>query len=238
MVIRVLTRINSGNTSPVTPTGNTGNVAISSRSIGIKVLNTPAKRNIKAFTSDNSQKTIHVDNILNNHYGPYTSNNNLSGTYGSSNGSSYPHITIDSRGRITSASNVSVVTSNTTTSTNIRSSGPAVVFGNGTDTTSLHAGQIFYVRLPYSGTIKSWQIVSNQNCNCIIDIWKEHETLPTDINTIVGADKPFLLIDSVNTSNNLSSWISTNLSEGDVLAFHLETLSGNPKQIRLDLVVT
>lgn len=113
---------------------------------------------------------------------------------------------------------------------------PSVVFGNGVDAGGMTVGQTHYVRLPYGGTIQSWQIVASSVCSCEIDVWRAHEVLPTSLNSITGNSSPVMVTDDVTTSNNVTSW-NRALNIGDVLGFKLESFSGSPKQITLTLIV-
>lgn len=117
-----------------------------------------------------------------------------------------------------------------------RSLGPTSIFGNGLDDASLETGQTFYVRLPYGGTITSWQVLSIGECSCEIDVWKAHEEIPSVVGSIVGTSKPMLVADEVNSSSVLTGWQSE-IVVGDVLGFHLQSVSGSPKQIMITLRV-
>lgn len=116
---------------------------------------------------------------------------------------------------------------------------PTAVFGDGVSTSSVQVGTVCYVRVPYSGSITSWAIVSNAVASCTIDIWKSSAAVPTVANTITAAAKPTLATGNAGTVNSatLTGWTTT-VASGDVFGFRLDALGGTaPNQITLTLTV-
>lgn len=113
---------------------------------------------------------------------------------------------------------------------------PGVTFGDCVSPDSIAVGTSCYVRVPYSGTITRWDVVSDSICSASIDIWKSSSSLPTVSNTIVASAKPGLNFETVATNSTLSGWTTT-VSTGDIFGFNLSALSGSPNQITLTLRV-
>lgn len=112
---------------------------------------------------------------------------------------------------------------------------PTAVFGDGTDTASIVAGQTCFVRVPYGGTIVEWTLVANASCTVTIDVWK-HTALPTNSNSITASAKPALSAATVGGSSTLTGW-TTAVTAGDVFGFELESISGSATQVTLTLKV-
>ena len=112
---------------------------------------------------------------------------------------------------------------------------PTAVFGDGNSTESLEAGLTCFVRVPYGGTIVEWGLVANASCTCVVDVWK-NTTLPTNANSITASAKPSLSGATVADSDTLTGW-DTDVVEGDILGFELESVSGSASQITLTLKV-
>ena len=110
------------------------------------------------------------------------------------------------------------------------------VFGDYNNTASVSAGSISYVRVPYAGTITSWSIIASGSSTCVIDVWKLNADQPTVANTITASAKPALTAQVTATSTTLTGWSPT-VSDGDVFAFKLDSVSGSPKGITLTLKV-
>jgi hypothetical protein len=80
-----------------------------------------------------------------------------------------------------------------------------------------------FVKIPYSGTITSWTIISRETGSCVFDIWKS-TSLPTVANTITGSAPPTLTAGTVATSTTLTGWTTT-ITAGDILGFNLNSAS-------------
>lgn len=92
------------------------------------------------------------------------------------------------------------------------------------------------MRLPFAGVIEGWHLVADSAVTCVIDVWKKAGALPSNADSIAASAKPGLSASATAASNTLTGW-SVTLSEGDVLAFELESLSGSPKLLSLSLKV-
>lgn len=111
---------------------------------------------------------------------------------------------------------------------------PTAIWGDGMLSSSVKAGMKCYVRVPYAGTILSWNIVASGSCTCVVDVWKAAGALPTVSNTITASAKPSLSAAAVATSSTLTGW-TTAVSAGDVFGFNLDSVSGSPTSITLVL---
>ena len=86
-----------------------------------------------------------------------------------------------------------------------------------------------FALLPYSGTILSWVILSNNSGSTEIDIYKTNFSgyPPSSGNTIINSGYPNLSNQIKNQSNDLSGWTTT-FSENDIIGIYVvsaETLT-------------
>lgn len=114
---------------------------------------------------------------------------------------------------------------------------PTTIWGDGVISSSIEVGTKSYIRVPYSGTIISWTIISDVSCTCVLDIWKLNSVLPTVANTITGSTKPSLTASTTNASSNLVGWTKS-VAVDDVFGFNLQSLTGSPSIITLVLNIT
>jgi hypothetical protein len=114
---------------------------------------------------------------------------------------------------------------------------PTAIWGDCVQASSVVAGTVSYVRVPYGGTIRSWSLVATVASTATFDIWKLNAALPTVTNTITASAKPSLTTATTNFSATLTGW-TTAVTAGDVFGFRLDTLtSGTPTSITLVLNV-
>lgn len=83
-----------------------------------------------------------------------------------------------------------------------------------------------YVTVPYSGVITGWELLSTATGSIVIDVWKDTYANypPTLSDSICGIDKPTLSSQIKNNNNTLTAW-STTITEGDIIAFNVESSS-------------
>lgn len=95
--------------------------------------------------------------------------------------------------------------------------------GNGS---VISTGVKSYVTIPYSGIITGWELLSTGTGSVVIDVWKDtYANYPPVLSdSICGLDKPTLTSQLKNNNNNLTAW-STTVSEGDIVAFNVESAS-------------
>jgi hypothetical protein len=113
---------------------------------------------------------------------------------------------------------------------------PTAIWGDGVLSSSIQAGLVTYVRVPYAGTISRWDIIANASTTISIDIWKANNALPTVANTITASAKPALSAATTGSSTTLTGW-TTSVSAGDVFGFKLESVTGTPSEITLTLKI-
>ena len=82
------------------------------------------------------------------------------------------------------------------------------------------------VRVPYSGTITGWEIISSVSGSIVIDVWKDTYANfpPTVADTIAGTEKPTLSSASKNPDTTLSTW-TTSVTAGDWIRFNVDSAS-------------
>lgn len=114
---------------------------------------------------------------------------------------------------------------------------PTAVWGDGVLASSVQAGTVTYVRVPYGGTISRWDIIANASTTCVIDIWKAAGALPTVANTITAAAKPSLSAATTATSSTLTGWTTT-VTASDVFGFRLDSVTGSASEITLTLKIS
>lgn len=105
--------------------------------------------------------------------------------------------------------------------------------GNGSVITT---GVKSYLTVPYSGIITGWELLSTATGSIVIDVWKDTYANypPTLSDSICGIDKPTLSSQIKNNNNTLTAW-STSVSEGDIIAFNVE--SSTVTQVTLTLKI-
>jgi hypothetical protein len=83
-----------------------------------------------------------------------------------------------------------------------------------------------YLTVPYSGIITGWEILGNATGSIVVDVWKDtyDNYPPTLSDSICGNDKPTLSSQIKNNNNILTAW-STTITEGDIIAFNVESAS-------------
>jgi len=114
---------------------------------------------------------------------------------------------------------------------------PTAIWGDCVQSSSVVAGTVCYVRVPYSGTISSWYLIADVATTATMDVWKLNAALPTVGNTITAAAKPALTTATTATATT-AGWSNTTVVVGDVFGFRLDTLtSGAPTSITLVLNV-
>ena len=81
-----------------------------------------------------------------------------------------------------------------------------------------------YVRVPFTGTITGWTILSDVSGSIVIDVWKDTYANfpPTVADTIAGTEKPTLSSAIKNQDTSLSTW-TTSVTEGDIIAFNVDS---------------
>lgn len=94
--------------------------------------------------------------------------------------------------------------------------------GNGATPT---VGSIGYVVCPFDGEIQGWHIVSNVSGSAVVDVWKSSGTIPTNVNTIAGTEKPTLSAQQLASDLSISTWTSLTVASGDVIGFELESVA-------------
>jgi hypothetical protein len=118
--------------------------------------------------------------------------------------------------------------------------GPTVanaVFGDGSSSDSVAANSVCYVVCPYAGTLSRWDLVADEECTCVIDVWNRAGDVPTVADSITASAKPGLVSARVASSTSLTGW-TVAVAAGDVLGFKLASITGTPKQINLTLKVS
>lgn len=94
-----------------------------------------------------------------------------------------------------------------------------------------------YLVIPYAGTITGWQIISDVNGSCVIDVWKESSgNVPTVANTIVGTEKPTLSSQQINSDLTLTTWTNT-VNQNDIFAFNVDSAS-TVTRVNLTIFIT
>lgn len=98
--------------------------------------------------------------------------------------------------------------------------------GIGNGVIPITTGVKSYVTVPYSGVITGWELLSTATGSIVIDVWKDtyDNYPPTLSDSICGIDKPTLSSQIKNNNNILTAW-STSITEGDIIAFNVESAS-------------
>lgn len=92
---------------------------------------------------------------------------------------------------------------------------------------AITTGNKGYLEMPYNGTIDSWTVMADQTGSVVIDVWKLStiDFPGSSSNSIAGTEKPTLSSAQINSDNSLTTWTSTSLSIGDIVAFNVDSAS-------------
>lgn len=108
-------------------------------------------------------------------------------------------------------------------------------FGDGVDPGSVSADSVSYTVVPFACTLSGWRMVADVASTVQVDVWKKAGALPTNADSITGGNEPDLVADTVG-SGGVAGWTVT-IAAGDVIAFHLDAVAGDPTQVVLLLEV-
>jgi hypothetical protein len=102
-----------------------------------------------------------------------------------------------------------------------------VVFDNGSF--DIAPGSKGYLNIDVTGTIESWMLVSEDDGNIAIDIFKtRYDQFPNGFTSIVGSEFPILANQRKNRDESLSTW-DTTITAGDILDFRVVSCTGISK---------
>ena len=84
-----------------------------------------------------------------------------------------------------------------------------------------------YLRVPFNCTIERVTLAADQVGSIQVDIWKSTYAAfpPTDAGSIAGGNEPVITGSNKGEDASLTGW-STNLNEGDILAFNVDNAVG------------
>ena len=84
-----------------------------------------------------------------------------------------------------------------------------------------------YLRVPFNCTIERVTLAADQVGSIQVDIWKSTYAAfpPTDAGSITGGNEPEIAGSNKGEDASLTGW-STNLNEGDILAFNVDNAVG------------
>lgn len=84
-----------------------------------------------------------------------------------------------------------------------------------------------YVRIPYACTVTGWSILADQTGSIVVDVWKDtYANFPPVVgDSIAGSEKPTLSSAVKNEDTSLTTWTTTSVAAGDVIAFSVDSVS-------------
>lgn len=88
----------------------------------------------------------------------------------------------------------------------------------------LTTGQKGYIKMPYSGTLRSATVMADQNGNIVFDVWKSTTFPPTVANTITASAKPTLTSTNWVTDSTLTGWTNS-FTIGDYIGWNVDSAS-------------
>lgn len=144
-----------------------------------------------------------------------------------------PQLAVDAKGRITSASNIALGAGSGTSAIGITIDGAGAVITTGTKG---------FVYAPRACTITAVTVLSTDAAvltgSIVVDIWKAAYASypPTVANTITASAKPTISSAIKSQDTTLTGW-TTNISAGDVLGFHVDSVA-TVTRVTLQLTVT
>jgi len=77
--------------------------------------------------------------------------------------------------------------------------------------------------LDYDGVIEKVTLVSDLQGSMEIDLWKRNAGAPLPGDTITGMNYPELVNQRYSATTDFTSWSTTTISSGDVIAFYVVT---------------
>jgi len=102
-----------------------------------------------------------------------------------------------------------------------------VVFDNGSF--DIATGSKGYLNIDVTGTIESWMLVSEDEGNIAIDIFKtRYDQFPNGFTSIVGSEFPLIINGRKSRDESLSTW-NTKITAGDILDFRVVSCTGISK---------
>jgi len=102
---------------------------------------------------------------------------------------------------------------------------------------TVSTGQKGYFRVPYSGTITGWSIISSVAGTIVFDVWKAAGTIPTVSNSITGSAKPTLTSSTYINSTTLTGW-TTSVNAGDIIGFNVDSATITVTWAILEVYIT
>jgi hypothetical protein len=102
----------------------------------------------------------------------------------------------------------------------------------------ISTGVKVYIEIPMKLKVTGWTILANQSGSIVVDVWKDTYANfpPTAADSIAGSEKPTLSSQQKNQDLALTTWSTTTIDAGDVLAFNVDSVSG-VKQVVVTLRV-
>ncbi len=95
----------------------------------------------------------------------------------------------------------------------------------------LSTGITQYSVISSPSRLVGWDLVASTTGSVVFDIWKitSGNTLPTVVNSIVGANNPQINPGPYSGSTNLGGWSGTTLNTGDIIVYNINNVSGITK---------
>lgn len=103
---------------------------------------------------------------------------------------------------------------------------------------AITAGQKGHLEVPFNCTIISNRVMADAAGSIVIDVWKDTfaNFPPAAADTICASAKPTLTAAQKSQDTTLTGWTTT-LTTGDILAFHVDSISGIAR-VTVSLVVS
>lgn len=108
----------------------------------------------------------------------------------------------------------------------------AVIDGYGS---VISTGTVMIIMVPYTGTIESWNIMSDVVGSIVVDVKKSTYSEYPSTTSIAASAKPTLSSSQKNQNTTLSGW-SKSVSSGDILEFYVNSATTVTK-VWIDLTI-
>jgi hypothetical protein len=98
-----------------------------------------------------------------------------------------------------------------------------ITIDNGGSVISTGESKTNYVA-SFRGKVVGWRLVGSPSGSIVIDVLKTNGSIPSNVDSICGSEKPTLSAQQYNEDTNLSTW-TTRVDKGDIFGINIESVT-------------